>query len=608
MDLDRWKQLDNLLQSVLERPLAEREAFLRRACTGNEPLERQVRALLNAEPDARQFLERPAIEVAALSLADDHTDSAPERADSLIGETLSHYRIVEQVGAGGMGVVYKAEDIRLHRFVALKFLPEAVARDADALRRFWREARAASALNHPNICTIHDLGEQDGRACIVMEYLEGTTLKYRISERAVGIEEMVRLGVEIAAALEAAHSEGITHRDIKSANIFLTRRGVAKVLDFGLAQVESLRSRGADAAATARPTVAADARLTSAGSVLGTVAYMSPEQVRAEQLDVRTDLFSFGVVLYEMATGTLPFRGDSSAAVFASILKDTPTPPTRLNPGVSAEVARVIDKCLEKDRDLRYQHASDIRTDLQRVKRDTDSGRLTSRDLHRPTSLTDKDTIVLADFDNKTGDPVFDDTLRQGLSVALQQSPFLSLISDRQVQRQLALMGQPKEARLTSDVAQQICERTASAIVLEGSIARLGSQYVLGLRAKNGRTGDTLHQEQIQAARIEDVLSSLSEIARRLRIRLGESRATVEEHSTPLADATTPSLEALKAYSTGMKVDIGSGFAASIPFFQRAVEIDPEIRHGVRESRAFVQRCRRVGAVSSEHDESLAIA
>ena len=277
-----------------------------------------------------------------------------------------------------MGVVYKAEDIRLHRFVALKFLPEAVARDADALRRFQREARAASALNHPNICTIHDIGEQDGRACIVMEYLDGTTLKHRIAERPVGIEELVRLGIEIAEALEAAHAEGITHRDIKSANIFLTQRGVAKVLDFGLAQVASLRSPGADAGATAGPTVTVDAHLTSAGSVLGTVAYMSPEQVRAEPLDVRTDLFSFGVVLYEMATGTLPFLGDSSAVVFASILNDAPIPPARLNPGVSAEVARIIDKCLEKDRDLRYQRASDIRTDLQRVKRDTDSGRVTS--------------------------------------------------------------------------------------------------------------------------------------------------------------------------------------------------------------------------------------
>jgi serine/threonine protein kinase/tetratricopeptide (TPR) repeat protein len=576
MDAERWKHVDRLLGAALARPPGERDAFLRQTCVNDAALEREIRSLLAAREQAGSFLESPAIDVAARVLALTPHDDPAERAGSLTGQTISHYRIVGRVGSGGMGVVYKAEDIRLHRFVALKFLPDAVARDPDALRRFHREARAASALNHPNICTIHDVGEQDGRACIVMEYLDGTTLKHRIAERPVGIDELVRLAIEIAEALEAAHAEGITHRDIKSANIFLNQRGVAKVLDFGLAQVASLRSPGADVGATAGPTVTVDAHLTSAGSVLGTVAYMSPEQVRAEPLDVRTDLFSFGVVLYEMATGTLPFVGDSSAVVFASILKDAPIPPGRLNPDVSAEVARIIDKCLEKDRALRYQHASDIRTDLQRVKRDTDSGRVTSRDFHRAPTLTARDTIVLADFDNKTGDPVFDDTLRQGLSVELQQSPFLSLISDRQVQQQLALMGQPKEARLTSGVAQQICERTGSAMVLEGSIARLGSQYVLGLRARDCNTGNILHQEQIQAARVEDVLNSLSHIARKLRTQLGESRATVEKHSTPLADATTPSLEALKAYSTGLKMALSSGNAAAIPFYRRAVDIDPQ--------------------------------
>ena len=468
MDLDHWKQLDSLLQSVLERPPEERDAFLRHACAGDEPLERRVRALLSAEPDAKHFLERPAIEVAALSLANDQNDNAPERADSLIGQTLSHYRIVEKLGGGGMGVVYKAEDTRLHRFVALKFLTDDLARDREALSRFQREARTASALNHPNICTIHDVGEQDGRSFITMEYLEGSTLKESIAgHRGLEMDTVLTLGIEIADALDAAHSAGIIHRDIKPANIFISPRGHAKILDFGLAKMGSPIAHAADS-----PTLSSAA--TQGGMVLGTAAYMAPEQARGEMVDHRADLWALGLVLYEMATGTRPM-----AAV-------------RLRVEQSPDLERIISKCLEADRELRYQHASDIRTDLQRLKRDTGSVHATSGVtaalataivarwkmilpaaaavltlsvagyvyLHRAPTLTEKDTIVLADFENKTGDPVFDDTLRQGLSVELQQSPFLSLISDRQVQQTLALMGQPKDARLTPEIAQQICERT----------------------------------------------------------------------------------------------------------------------------------------------------
>ena len=498
-----------------------------------------------------------------------------------------------------MGEVYRAMDTRLQRVVAIKVLPDGITASPQTLERFQREARAASALNHPNICTIYDVGTDP--PFIAMELLEGETLQERLRRGLIEVPVLVDLAFAVADALDAAHGKGIVHRDIKPANIFLTPRG-PKILDFGLAKATYGPAAVGVSDEATRP---AEALLTDPGHTLGTVSYMSPEQVRAMPLDARTDLFSFGVVLYEMATSTRPFRGESTGTILESILNRVPVPPVRLNPDVPAELERVIDKCLEKDRNLRYQHASDIRTDLQRLKRETKSGEVTSRAepavttvtrwkmivpaaallalavaayfyFDRPPKLTDRDTIVVADFDNTTGDPVFDDTLRQGLAVALQQSPFLSLIPDRQLQQQLELIGRPREARLTADVAHQICERTASAMVLEGSIASLGSQYVLGLRAEDCNSGNILDQEQIQAASREDVLNSLSQIVRKLRTRLGESRATVEKYSTPLADATTPSLEALKAYSTGKRVNESSGTATAIPFYQRALDIDPK--------------------------------
>jgi tetratricopeptide (TPR) repeat protein len=508
----------------------------------------------------------------------------------MIGQTISHYRITDKLGSGGMGVVYKTEDTNLGRTVALKFLAAHLLESEEHKQRFLREAKATASLDHPNICMVYEVGETDGHIFLAMGYVDGVEVRAKIKARPLKLDEALDIAIQAAEGLRAAHQKGIVHRDIKSSNLMLTSTGQVKIMDFGLAQLTD------------------GTRLTKTDTVMGTPAYMSPEQAQRLPTDRRRDIWSLGVVLYEMVTGRLPFEGDREQAVLYSIINEPHEPITALRVGVPPELDRIVAKALAKSPNQRYQHLDDMLVDLRALRSQLSAARVTTRPRpaaspiprarwklalgaaavllacvaaayvysDRVPALTEKDTIVLADFTNSTGEPVFDGALRQGLAIQLSQSPFLSLVSEQRIQQTLRLMGQPPDARLTPELARELCERAGASAVLDGSIASLGSQYILGLRATNCTTGDILDQEQATVPTREDVLSSLSQIAREFRTRVGESLATVEMHSTPLPEATTSSLEALKAFSAGYNVNMSEGNAAAIPFDRRVVEIDPQ--------------------------------
>lgn len=571
MQQERWQRVDEIFHSALQLDVDRRAAFLAQTCSGDTELRVQIERLLGHYNEADSFLEQPAIELAAHAMLT-HVDH-----QAMEGEIVSHYRVGAKLGSGGMGVVYEAEDLKLGRGVALKFLYENWTRNTQAIDRLQAEARAASRLNHPNICTIYAIEEHSGQPVLAMELLQGQNLTQRVKAGTISTDELIRIGVQVCDALTAAHAKGIIHRDIKPANIFVTNDGRLKLLDFGVAK-------------WMRPDEPEEHR----GSIAGTVLYMSPEQLRREEIDGRSDLFSLGVTLYELATGIRPFARSNALLTLDAVLHHSVAAPSSLNPVLPAGLDRVISKMIEKDRERRYRSAADVSKDLNLL---NESLRRTGRkwrvarlgagvalvggmgailfESHRAPMLTAKDTIVLAEFTNGTGDPTFNQTLRPALAVELRQSPFLSLMSEERIQHVFRLMAKPPTTPLTKETAREVCERTQSAAVLDGSIASSGKKYVLLLRAQNCRTGELLYSEQAEAARKEEVLRALGQLAGRFRKRAGESLTTIAQHSSWLSESTTPSLEAWRSFTEGTRLAMLQGHAVAIPFLKRAIDIDP---------------------------------
>jgi serine/threonine protein kinase len=607
METERWLRIEELYFAALHLKKEDRSLFLTESCGQNHELRDEIESLLSYEEDTRNVIEGSALAVAAQLLDECNVESSQSSepdAATLVGKKVAHYRILERLGAGGMGVVYKAADTKLGRFVALKFLPSKsqksipestpllnASRSLSALERLEREARASSALDHPNICIVHEVGEQEGSPYIVMQFLSGQTLKQEIGGKPLSTDRVLELGIQIADGLDAAHSAGIVHRDVKSANIFVTERGVAKILDFGLAKL----------AATEEPvrcynpgTRTRDDAGSRSEIALGTASYASPEQVMGKQADVRSDLFSLGVVLYEMATGILPFQGETVPAILDNILHQKPLPVSDLNPAIPQELNRVIGKAQAKSPELRYQTAGELRDDLRRLKGHPArwsalsqrlalvtvifaiviAGRSYFHKLNR-SNPTKQNTIILGDFNNATGEPIFDQTLKQALRMRLEQSSFLDVLSEEKARQSLSYMGHARDEKLVGNVAAEVCLRTGGDAIVEGSIAPLGRHYLVGLQAINCQTREVISNEQAEAASREKTLRALGDATTKLRMHLGESLANIQKYDTPVEDATTSSLDALQAYSLAMETQIRHD-RSSIPFFKRATELDPD--------------------------------
>ena len=620
IDKERWQRLRDLVDAALQHKESERISFLEEVCEGDHELLSRAQSLLACEAES-EFFDSPALDVAARLLARDlvKTENCRELNPTAFNKHGSRYHILEKLAGGGMGVVYKARDTKLNRLVALKFLrsvtpassgstvPTGAQYDRSTLESAIREARAASALDHPNICIVHEVDEYEGTPFIVMQYLSGQTLKREIGGKPLSIDRVLDLSTQIADALDAAHSNGIVHRDIKSANIFVTTRGEARILDFGLAKLVTsppvLHEPEAAQLLQQVPGKVPNDTLSRSGTALGTATYMSPEQVLGKPIDARSDVFSFGIVVYEMATGAVPFDGETMSAVFEGILHQKPLSPSQLNPGLPKELDGIIAKAMEKSPEERYQAASDLRDDLKQVKAKlAERAVQTSQDRNHwplalaaataflsialvlgylhfrhpgPPVLTEQDTVVLGDFDNTTGETIFDETLKQALRVQLEQSPFLSVVSDRKAQQILAYMGRLPDTKLTGEVARQACLRIGSKAIVQGSISGLGSHYVVGLQVVNCQTGEAVANEQAEAESREKVLRALDKATTDLRSRLGESLASIQQYDVPIEQATTASLEALHAYGLEFASSLTKGAGSQLSLLKQAIELDP---------------------------------